>query len=154
MSITKQQQYNKEYHQKNKQKRLEQVTKWKKENPEKAKQHVNNYRESHPIYYVLKRAKDRATKLNLEFNLTEEDIVIPNLCPYLHFPLSFTLGKGHQDSNISLDRIDNSKGYIKGNIEIISHLANRMKSNSTKNQLELFAIEVLKRANKCRCKVA
>lgn len=123
--------------------------KWKEANPEKAKQHKINYIETHPKKYILQRAKARAKFKNLDFDLTEEDIFIPVLCPYLRIPLTNLNGKGFHDSNISLDRIDNSKGYIKGNVEVISVLANKMKSNASQEQLEIFATEVLRRAGKC-----
>lgn len=148
-SKQKQREYNKKKYRENPEKEKERIRKWKEANPEKTKQHINNYRERHPIYYILKRAKDRANKKGLEFNLTEEDIVIPMLCPYLKLPLSFSLGNGYQDTNISLDRIDSSKGYIKGNVEIISVLANKMKANASWEQLERFSTEVLRRAGKC-----
>ena len=45
----------------------------------------------------------------------------------------------------SLDRKDPTKGYIKGNIEVISHLANIMKNNANPMLLVSFAQEVLKR---------
>lgn len=122
---------------------------WKEANPEKAKQHTINYREQHPKVYILQRAKHRAKEKELDFNLTEEDIFIPILCPYLKTPLTNLHGKGFHDSNVSLDRIDNTKGYIKGNVEIISVLANKMKCNASPEQLEAFATEVLRRASKC-----
>lgn len=36
-----------------------------------------------------------------------------------------------RDSSASLDRIDNTKGYIRGNVAIICHKCNTLKSDST-----------------------
>ena len=89
---------------------------------------------------MLLRAKNRAKLKELEFNLTAEDIVIPTHCPILGIELVNKKGKpGGAPNSPALDRIDNSKGYIKGNVRVISHLANMMKSSATEDQLIKFA---------------
>jgi hypothetical protein len=40
---------------------------------------------------------------------------------------------------MSFDRIDPTKGYIKGNVQIVSQRANRIKSNSTLEEFEEMA---------------
>lgn len=94
------------------------------------------------------RAKTRAKNKSLEFNIEISDIQIPKRCPYLDIELRFVKGRsGGSYNSAALDRIDNSKGYIKGNIEVISHLANQMKASATKEQLILFSKRVLNRFN-------
>jgi hypothetical protein len=90
----------------------------------------------HPEAYLLYKARENARLGNHDFNLTIEDIIIPKYCPYLGVEL--VTKKGHKYC-ASIDRIDSSKGYIKGNIQIISYLANTMKSNATKEELLAFA---------------
>jgi len=41
-----------------------------------------------------------------------------------------------KDNSPSLDRLDNTKGYIKGNIVVISNKANRLKGDATLQELE------------------
>jgi hypothetical protein len=95
---------------------------------------------------LLRAARRRAKDRNLDFNLELSDIVIPTHCPYLGVELITYAPRGSSRTHvITLDRIDNSKGYIKGNIEVISHKANTMKSNATKEELLIFAKEILKR---------
>ncbi len=93
-----------------------------------------------PVRYLLKYAKLRAKQKGIEFSLVKEDIVIPKLCPYLQVPLTIAGDRKHSPS---IDRIDPSLGYSKGNIEIISTLANSMKWNSTKEELIQFSKSVL-----------
>lgn len=89
-------------------------------------------------------AKHHAEKANREFTITVEDIVIPERCPYLDIPLIKKELGPRADGQASIDRKDSNKGYTKDNIQIISWLANRMKSNATEEQLLKFAKGILK----------
>lgn len=89
---------------------------------------------------MFRRAKARAKQRGLDFNIDESDIIIPRECPILGIPLVTLSGKsGAFNNSPSLDRIDSSKGYIKGNIRVISQLANAMKSNATPEELLKFS---------------
>jgi hypothetical protein len=68
-----------------------------------------------------------------------------NACPYLGIPLQHGVGKMCSASP-TLDRIDPDKGYVEGNVEIVSHMANSMKRDATSKQLVAFAREVLRRS--------
>lgn len=90
-----------------------------------------------PRKRMVLAAKNRAKKHNLEFNITKEDIIIPKYCPILNIPIFIKSGgKGPIDNSPSLDRINPKLGYVKGNVAIISSKANRMKQNSTIENLE------------------
>ena len=66
----------------------------------------------------------------MECTISKEDIVIPEYCPLLDIPIHrCERGKGYNTP--SLDRIDNTKGYIKGNVWVISKLANSLKNFPT-----------------------
>ena len=89
---------------------------------------------------MLNRARNRARERGLEFSLELSDIKIPDICPILGIPLRVHSGtSGGKPFSPALDRIDNSKGYIPGNVMVISHLANCMKSSATNEQLHAFA---------------
>lgn len=84
---------------------------------------------------MLYAAKSRAKKKQLDFSVTIDDIVVPDVCPIFNEPFNW-LAKGmHCSSSPSLDRIDNSKGYVPGNVRIISHRANKIKSNLTYSEI-------------------
>lgn len=86
---------------------------------------------------ILNQARYRAKRDGLDFTITEEDIVLTTHCPILGIPLTRHEGQpGWHDDSYSLDRIDNSKGYIKGNVRIISNRANRLKCDATVEELE------------------
>lgn len=112
-----------------------------------SKEYRNNktkeFREKNYEKYLLYQIKASAKKRNLEFNLTIEDIVIPKICKYLGIEITKTIGNGLLDSAPSVDRIDSNKGYIKGNIQIISQLANKVKSNLSISQLVIFANNII-----------
>ena len=80
-------------------------------------------------------AKARARRFNLDFNITKEDIVIPKCCPVLGIELVVGEKYAHGESP-SLDRIIPSKGYVKGNIIVISNKANSIKNNATVNEIK------------------
>lgn len=72
-------------------------------------------------------AKSRAAMRGREFNIELSDVVIPAQCPVLKISMD----------SPSIDRIDSSKGYIKGNIRVISKRANTLKNNATTEELAL-----------------
>jgi hypothetical protein len=85
------------------------------------------------------RLVKRGKKSKKDCNIDITDIEIPEYCPYLNIKLSTDIKDCYNDNYYSIDRIDSSKGYVKGNIQIISRLANTMKNNATIEQLLVFA---------------
>lgn len=71
-------------------------------------------------------ARIRADKINLPFTIEREDIIIPEVCPIFGTPFE----KGTEYAP-SLDRIKPELGYVKGNIAVISRLANSIKNCGT-----------------------
>lgn len=97
-----------------------------------------------PQKRLLWAAKRRSKTKDLPFNITEEDIYIPTHCPYLGIELQTHTPLGtSRDASMSLDRIIPELGYVQGNIEVISNLANTMKNSATKQQLIAFAKHIL-----------
>lgn len=95
------------------------------------------------IHNMWKSAQKRAQKHGLSFNIEETDIVIPSICPILEVPFKYGT-KGDYKYSPSIDRIDNTKGYIKGNIQVISSLANTMKNAASFEELQKFCTNILR----------
>lgn len=106
------------------------------------------YRKAHPdkkwkqpyIYKLLNRIRSRAKTRGIPFNLSIRDIHVPDVCPILGLPLVEKVREGGpSDCSPSLDRIDNSKGYVKGNVIVISQRANTIKGDATIEELQKIA---------------
>lgn len=93
------------------------------------------------IKVIYNRLRASAKKRGISFDLTLSQLSLltfPVTCPILGIPLRFNRGKVRDDS-YSVDRIDSNLGYTIDNICVISHLANRMKSNLNLDTLEKLA---------------
>jgi hypothetical protein len=101
---------------------------------EKERENRKNNWKYKPTLAMLNNSKQRAKSSGLEHTLTIDDIVIPEYCPVLNIKLDPGDRKRHGNAP-SIDRIDNSKGYVKENIMIISNRANLLKNNATIDEL-------------------
>lgn len=113
--------------------------KYRMNNPEKVRQFNQaawEKKKKTPEGIILANAKRRAKRDGLPFNIELEDIVVPEFCPILDIKLEYNWGgKSPAPNSPSLDKIYPEKGYVKGNVKIISHKANRMKSDLTPAQI-------------------
>lgn len=94
-----------------------------------------NYKFTHPQRWLLNCARHRAKERNIPFNLNITDIKIPGICPVLGIPLFFSKG-GRTNNTPTVDRIIPEKGYITGNIIVISWRANHLRNDASINELE------------------
>jgi peptidoglycan/xylan/chitin deacetylase (PgdA/CDA1 family) len=79
-------------------------------------------------------ARRRARKFGVPFEITVNDVKIPEVCPVLGIPLQ--VNSKPSDTSASIDRVHPQLGYTKDNIIVVSHKANTMKSNATIEELE------------------
>lgn len=86
---------------------------------------------------LVNGARSRAKKGGFDFDLNFKDLPLPDVCPVLGIPFDST--NVTTPNSPSIDRLDPNKGYVKGNCVIISHMANRIKSNATPNQIRAVA---------------
>ena len=83
-----------------------------------------------PEGYMVRTTRERAKRIGIEFSIRKADISIPEVCPVLGIALSRP-GYGQCESSPTIDRLDPSKGYVPGNVAVISNRANRLKNNAT-----------------------
>jgi hypothetical protein len=92
---------------------------------------------------MVKKARKRAKDKTLDFNIDHAYIrsITPSHCPILGVPLEWSSQRGNGNRPLpnspSLDRIDPSKGYVKGNVWIISYRANAIKNDASHEELKL-----------------
>lgn len=88
------------------------------------------------INSLLASARKRARKKGLDFCITADDLEVPTHCPILDIELIYLWNtRKNKDFSPSIDRIDSSKGYVPGNVWIISDRANKIKNDSTPEEL-------------------
>jgi hypothetical protein len=131
--------------------------KWREENPEMTRAATIRYNERHPeerrahsLKYrnsikgmqnaMFHAAKRRAKARNIPFDISREDINIPEICPFLGTPLEHNNSSrsAPAPTSPSLDRIVPSLGYTKGNVRVLSLRANLIKQDATLEELELL----------------
>lgn len=110
--------------------------KWREDNREDMSYRRREKRKADPRLHLLKSAKARAVKRNMQFSIEITDLEIPPICPVLGIPMQVG---GHAHNSPSIDRIDNDIGYVRGNIRVISYRANWIKSNATPEELVAVA---------------
>ena len=93
-------------------------------------------KEANTIGVMLVSTRSRAKRKEIDFNISKEDLFLPSHCPILGSEL--IIGKGKCTANSpTIDRIDSSKGYVRGNVHVISHRANTIKSDANLEELHL-----------------
>ena len=101
----------------------------------KSREHLRAQYRKHTQQRLYNSAKRRAKNKGYDFNIELEDVVVPEFCPVLGIKLCNGDGVAI-DSSYSLDRIDTSIGYVKGNVVVVSYKVNTMKSNGTIEDME------------------
>lgn len=150
--------YEKSWRQKNIEKVRESKRLWAKEHPEQVKEIRNApHRKAHAKEYnrnyfqdmpeivrkrnIIRHAKYGAIKRNLEFSITFNDIMWNEYCPVFGIKLNYgksDRGKKTYD-RASIDRTDSTKGYVPGNVVVMSWRANMLKRDGTAEEMKMIA---------------
>jgi hypothetical protein len=86
--------------------------------------------------YRLKKAN--ANRSGKEFTIAFGELDFPTHCPILGIELDY-FSEGRQENSPSFDRFDPSKGYVSGNVAVVSWRANRIKNDGTADEHQKIA---------------
>jgi hypothetical protein len=98
------------------------------------------------IAFLLHAARSRCAAKGMEFAITIDDLKpIPTVCPILGIRLIYGgRMRGYAcRASASIDRMDNSRGYVPGNVRIISWRANKLRSDGTLKELVAIAADAV-----------
>lgn len=93
------------------------------------------------------RKKANAVKVGVPWTIQFGELEWPEVCPVLGIPINYFNIEGHREDSPSFDRFDCSKGYIPGNVCVMSWRANRIKNDSTVDEHEKIAAWMRKQLN-------
>lgn len=99
---------------------------------------------------MLSHAKARAFEEGVAFDLTLDWLMEMfghiTHCPVLGIKIDWSKrGVGPSHHSPTIDKLIGAHGYTKGNVVLISHKANAMKSDATPEELLLFCAHHLRR---------
>ena len=156
----KQREYNRRWRQKDPkrwQRQLARVRKWRTENrakwleihkttrnrPEykdRERKRAAESRQNNPFKFTAQKAHQRARTKKLQYNLDAKylESLWTGHCPIFGVQLYIGSKKSSvPELNVAaLDRLDNTKGYIKGNVHFLSARANNIKRDATLKEME------------------
>lgn len=116
---------------------------WRKLHTQRSKDRRKRLKSDDPMQLwaedAVANAKQRARKYQLLCDIDLEHVrnLVVDTCPLLGLPILYA-GSVVSDCSATLDRKNPTLGYTKGNIAVISHRANRLKSDSTIEELQLL----------------
>lgn len=100
-------------------------------------------RKANPALYLWRECKCDAKAAGVRFNLRAEDVIVPKRCPVFGVLLKVNSGRVGTNSP-TVDRLVPARGYVKGNVAVISHRANTIKNDASLKEL-LAVVAYVKR---------
>lgn len=100
------------------------------------------------LYKRFHGLKDRSNRKNIDCNIDLQYLhelwdKQKGLCALSGIPMTYYFDSGRVPTNLSVDRIDSSLGYVRGNIQLVCMAVNQMKSDLTIEQLKYFCKSIL-----------
>lgn len=99
------------------------------------------------LQYLLAKARRRGhTEIDVEYLLSLWEVQNGN-CALTGWPMSMLLGNGVIPTNVSIDRIDSSRGYVVGNVQLVCRAVNIAKSDLSVDQFFALCAAVMEKSN-------
>jgi hypothetical protein len=91
-------------------------------------------------HWIVRSKGNKKAKLRKGLSIADYKALLVTHCPLLGIELSYEKypGNAAPDNYASLDKIDPSKGYVVGNVQIVSFRANTLKNSATLDELKLI----------------
>lgn len=96
-----------------------------------------------PAAVLYRGVKARANTRGIEFTITQSDVVIPESCPCCSRSIRPATGefkKGARPDSPSVDRLDNDRGYVPGNVAVICWRCNELKRDASIEELRTILV--------------
>ena len=93
------------------------------------------------LHVMVGSSRQRAKKDGIPHEIDElylKSLGAPDICPVLGIPLNYK-NEETEDNSPSIDKFYPAKGYVKGNVQVISYRANRLKNDGTPEEWEKIA---------------
>jgi hypothetical protein len=137
--IEKKRAYHREYEREHYPDRRDKQREYRQTRLAKYAEYQRNARLRRPREALVCQAKSRAKRDGLPYNISVEAMEWPTHCPILGLELDYNKtspgSRKIRHSVPTLDRKVNEAGYVLGNVFVISHRANRIKSDATATEL-------------------
>lgn len=88
---------------------------------------------------LYRGARNRAKLLGVEFAIQYSDVHLPEKCPVLGMPFNLIGKRGDSRYSPTIDRINPKRGYVPGNIMVISFRANQIKNDASAAEIRAVA---------------
>lgn len=97
----------------------------------------------HITRHLLNLARYRAKKYGTKFDIDPADIHVPAKCPVM----GVRFFSGNASTHPSLDRLRPERGYVRGNVIVVSLLANTVRATATPDQIMRVALYYMQMAD-------